>query len=131
MRLFLLFLLPIVTQCIVINQNAIWKQKQQLKPAEYLLNGIQKLKKAKQHVEQFCTPSNDLSFSMVCHEVFEDQLFPVPMEEEVLVLRLILDTFYEHKDEVIAYFTKNKKLVIPKKPMNVTVMREFQKKYNM
>ena len=131
MRLLLFLLLPVLAQCIVLNENTLWKQKQKFKTAEYFLKGIQKLQKAKQNVEQFCTPSNDLSFSLICHEVNEDQLFPLPLQEEVLLLRLVIDTFYEHKDEIVAYFTKNKKLVVPNQPMNVTVMREFQKKYNM
>ena len=68
---------------------------------------------------------------LVCHEVMEEQLFPLPMDKEVLILRLVLDTFYEHKDEIIAYFSKNKKLVLPEKTMNVTRMREIQKAYNL
>ncbi len=131
MRLLLLLLLPVIVRCVVVNENTAWKKKQNFKSAEHLLKGIQKLQKAKRNVEQYCTPATDFSFSMICHEVIENQLFPVPVQDDILVLRLVIDTFYEHKDEVIAYFTKNKKLVLPKKPINVTVMREIQKKYNI
>ena len=102
-----------------------------MKAAEYLLKGMQKVKKAQQHFEQYCTPSNDLSFHRVCHEVIEDQLFPLPLKQQVLVLRLALDTFYEHEEEIVAYFTKNKKLIVPKQSMNVTVMRDLQNTYNV
>lgn len=131
MRLYLLLLLPTLVSSLVIDPNAIWKKKQNVKAAEYLLKGMKKVKKAQQHLKQYCTPSNDLSFHRVCHEVIEDQLFPLPLKQQVLVLRLALDTFYEHEDEIVAYFTKNKKLIVPKQSMNVTVMRDLQNTYNV
>ncbi len=131
MRLFLLFLLPVLIHSIVIDTNAIWKKKQTLKAAEYLLKGVQKVKKAQQHLKEYCTPSNDFSFHRVCHEVMENQLFPLPLNDEVLILKLALDTFYEHQNEVVAYFTKNKKLIVPKESMSVTVMRDLQNTYNL
>lgn len=131
MRLFLLFLLPVLIHSIVIDPNAIWKKKQTLKAAEYLLKGVQKVKKAQKHLEEYCTPSNDLSFHRVCHEVVENQLFPLPLNDEVLILKLALDTFYEHRNEVVAYFTKNNKLIVPKQSMNVTIMRDLQNTYNL
>ncbi len=131
MRLFLLFLLPVLIHSTVIDPDAIWKKKQHVKAAEYLLKGFQKVKKAKLHLEEYCTPSNDLSFHRVCHEVVEDQLFPLALNDEVLILKLVLDTFYEHQNEIIAYFSKNKKLIVPKKSMDVSVMQDFQKKYNL
>ena len=131
MRLFLLFLLPALAHSIVLDSDAFWKSKQNMLKPEYALKNFKKLKKAKEHVKQFCTPSKDFSMHLVCHEVMEEQLFPLPMDKEVLILRLVLDTFYEHKNEIIAYFSKNKKLVLPEKTMNVTRMRQIQKAYNL
>ena len=131
MRVFFFLLPPLVATCMIVNENALWKEKQNVKEAEHLLKGLKKLQKAKQNVEQYCAPANDFSFSMICHEVVENQLFPVPVQNDIVVLRLVLDTFYKHKEEIIAYFSRNKKLILPKKPINVTIMRELQKKYNI
>ena len=126
-----MFLLPVLVHSIVLDTDAFWKSKQKLMKPEYALKGFKKLKKAKEHIEQFCTPSKDFSMHLVCHEVVEEQLFPIPMDNEVLLLKLALDTFYEHKEEIIAYFSNSKKLVLPEKTMNVTRMREIQKAYNL
>jgi len=121
MRLFLLLLLPIFSKAIVFTEP------------ERLLKGRIQVKQAYQNMQQFCNFLNSEKTAMVCHEVFNGQLFPLVNHGNKLVTMIRLETgaFYKHQDEIIAHFNNNNKLIIPLQQMDVKKIEELQKTYNV
>lgn len=88
------------------------------------------VKKALANMKQFCSiDASQIAF--VCHEVIEGQLFPLPVKQQVTMLRLEAGAFYEHAKDIVAHFTEKKKLIVPQKAMNVTEIKDFRNTYNL
>jgi hypothetical protein len=103
MRLLLLLLLPVLVVSIVLNP-------------EYVVKEYKKMKFAIQNFKHFCKYLDDKEDIYICREVLMNQLFPIPMESEVHMIRLRQGAFYEHNDRLVAHFHRSGVLLVPVEP---------------
>jgi hypothetical protein len=103
MRLILLFLLPALVVSIVLNP-------------EHIVKEYNKLKIAMRNFDHYCQYLDNKEDIYICREVFMNQLFPIPVENKVLMIRLKQDAFYEYNDKLMAHFHRAGVLLVPTKP---------------